>query len=118
MLVAQRSLKTVVFLVILICACLGISHETQKKRTVSEYQFMHDKGKTMQSLKRLMWLYNAMGGVHSARGSAPSYSNSLWKLQKRLTHPSLYRDTSGVNTHNLVKQMLISLMTDAQPTRL
>ncbi|XP_056674117.1 parathyroid hormone 4-like [Monodelphis domestica] len=115
---AQRSLKTAVFLVFFVCTCLGISLEAQKKRSVSEYQFMHDKGKTIQSLKRLMWLYNAMGGVHSTSGRAASQSDSLWKRQKRLTHPSRNRDIRGLYTHNLVKQILISLITDAHFPRL
>ncbi|KAG2468366.1 PTH4 protein, partial [Polypterus senegalus] len=48
------------------------------KRAVTEHQFMHDKGRAMQSLKRLIWLSSAMGGVHTATGRDLSEMEPAW----------------------------------------
>ncbi|XP_078273576.1 parathyroid hormone-related protein-like [Rhinoraja longicauda] len=37
-----------------------------KKRSVSEHQFMHDKGRSIQELQRRIWLNNVMGELHTA----------------------------------------------------
>ncbi|XP_034019664.1 parathyroid hormone-like hormone a [Thalassophryne amazonica] len=36
------------------------------KRSVTHAQLMHDKGRTLQDLKRRMWLHELLGDVHTA----------------------------------------------------
>uniref|UniRef100_A0A8C3PE79 Parathyroid hormone n=1 Tax=Chrysemys picta bellii TaxID=8478 RepID=A0A8C3PE79_CHRPI len=79
------------------------------KRAVAEHQFMQDKGRALQGLKRLMWLHNAMGSVHTARARDASHSNSLWDSQKSQDLPDLFDSTSKDETPNLVKQLLLEL---------
>uniref|UniRef100_A0A8C3RXQ0 Uncharacterized protein n=1 Tax=Chelydra serpentina TaxID=8475 RepID=A0A8C3RXQ0_CHESE len=79
------------------------------KRAVAEHQFMQDKGRALQGLKRLMWLHNAMGSVHTARARDVSHSNSLWDSPKSQDLPDLYDSTSKDETPNLVKQLLLEL---------
>uniref|UniRef100_A0A8B9UXP6 Uncharacterized protein n=2 Tax=Anas TaxID=8835 RepID=A0A8B9UXP6_9AVES len=59
----QRSLQMVTFLAMIFFACFATSQDTEK--AVTEHQLMHDKGRAFQGLKRLMWLYNALGSVHT-----------------------------------------------------
>lgn len=37
------------------------------RRAVSEHQLMHDRGRNIQSLKRLIWLSSAIEGLHTAQ---------------------------------------------------
>ncbi|XP_043572227.1 parathyroid hormone 4 [Chiloscyllium plagiosum] len=53
-------------LIILLCSSVRCQNTVESKRTVTEHQLLHDKGRTMEQLKRLMWLNNAMSGVHTA----------------------------------------------------
>ncbi|KAK3512956.1 hypothetical protein QTP70_033010, partial [Hemibagrus guttatus] len=45
------------------------------KRAVTEHQLMHDRGRTIQSLKRLIWLSSAIERLHTAE--TRSLSSSL-----------------------------------------
>lgn len=47
------------------------------RRAVTEHQLLNDRGRTLQGLKRLMWLHNAMGGVHTASGRDLSQARVL-----------------------------------------
>uniref|UniRef100_A0A8C8S372 Uncharacterized protein n=1 Tax=Pelusios castaneus TaxID=367368 RepID=A0A8C8S372_9SAUR len=88
--------------ILLLPYCPFLSHHS--KRAVTEHQFMHDKGRTLQGLKRLMWLHNAMGGVHTASARDASRSNSLWDFQKSQDLPDLYDNCSSLcstGTHPL-----------------
>ncbi|CAM4696713.1 unnamed protein product [Caretta caretta] len=109
MVLSQRSLQIVPFLVIFFFACFATSQETENKRAISEHQFMQDKGRALQGLKRLMWLHNVMGSVHTARARDASHSNSLWDSQKSQDLPDLYDSTIKDEMPNLVKQLLLEL---------
>uniref|UniRef100_A0A493T6V0 PTH4 protein n=1 Tax=Anas platyrhynchos platyrhynchos TaxID=8840 RepID=A0A493T6V0_ANAPP len=76
----QRSLQMVTFLAMIFFACFATSQDTEK--AVTEHQLMHDKGRAFQGLKRLMWLYNALGSVHTASSRAISLSDAMWDSQK------------------------------------
>ncbi|XP_077583456.1 parathyroid hormone 4 [Stigmatopora nigra] len=41
--------------------------QVESRRAVSEHQLMHDRGRNIQSLKRLIWLSGAMEGLHTAQ---------------------------------------------------
>lgn len=40
------------------------------RRAVTEHQLLHDRGRTIQSLKRLIWLSSAIEGLHTAQARA------------------------------------------------
>ncbi|KYO33119.1 hypothetical protein Y1Q_0014917 [Alligator mississippiensis] len=114
MLLSQRSLQMVIFLAIFFLACFATSQEVENKRAVTEHQYMHDKGRALQGLKRLMWLSNVMGGVHTASSRDVPLSNAMWDLQKSDDLPGLYDSISNDETPNLVKQLLLGLMEKEQ----
>lgn len=37
---------------------------------MTEHQLLHDRGRTIQSLKRLIWLSSAIEGLHTAQARA------------------------------------------------
>lgn len=67
---------------------------------------MHDKGRAFQGLKRLMWLHNALGSVHTASSRDISLSNALWDSQKSQDPSDLYNSISRDETSSLMKQLL------------
>uniref|UniRef100_A0A8C3CSD3 Parathyroid hormone n=1 Tax=Cairina moschata TaxID=8855 RepID=A0A8C3CSD3_CAIMO len=99
----QRSLQMVTFLAIIFFACFATSQDTENKRAVTEHQLMHDKGRAFQGLKRLMWLYNALGSVHTASSRAISLSDAMWDSQKS---QDLYDSISRDEASSLTKQLL------------
>ncbi|XP_007903315.1 parathyroid hormone-related protein [Callorhinchus milii] len=46
-----------------------------RKRSVSEHQFMHDKGRSMQEFQRRIWLHNVMGELHTAENRDMAHSH-------------------------------------------
>ncbi|NXI95325.1 PTH4 protein, partial [Psophia crepitans] len=94
MFLPQRSLQMVTFLAILFFACFATCPDTEKKRAVTEHQLMHDKGREFQGLKRLMWLQNALGSVHTASSRDISLSDATWDSQKSQDSSDLYNSIS------------------------
>ncbi|KAJ1139494.1 hypothetical protein NDU88_005865 [Pleurodeles waltl] len=90
--VSHTALQIVTFLWVVVLACYSTSQETENRRAVTEHQFMHDKGKAIQGLKRLIWLHSAMGGVHTASGRDLSGA-SRWDVNMVKDIPSL--DSNG-----------------------
>ncbi|XP_040975904.1 parathyroid hormone 4-like [Aquila chrysaetos chrysaetos] len=106
MFLPQRSLQMVTFLAILFFACFATCQDTETKRAVTEHQLMHDKGRAFQGLKRLMWLHNALGSVHTASSRDISLSNAMWDSQKSQDPSDLYNSISRDETSSLMKQLL------------
>nr|ADJ21811.1 parathyroid hormone 2 [Callorhinchus milii] len=52
--------------ILLLCSSVTAQNPLEMKRTVTEHQLMHDKGRAREGLKRLLWLHGAMKGVHTA----------------------------------------------------
>lgn len=67
---------------------------------------MHDKGREFQGLKRLMWLHNALGSVHTASSRDISLSNAMWDSQKSQDPSDLYNSINRDKTSSLMKQLL------------
>ncbi|CAL8403529.1 unnamed protein product [Arctogadus glacialis] len=66
--------KPVLFLAVLVLALVpaGRCQEDESRRSVTEHQLLHDRGRSIQSLRRLIWLSSAMEGLHTAQPrSAP-----------------------------------------------
>ncbi|XP_069046539.1 parathyroid hormone 4 isoform X2 [Lepisosteus oculatus] len=62
-----RPRRAIQALIAVVCIVLALANSQEsEKRAVTEHQYMHDKGRAMQSLKRLIWLSSAMGGLHTA----------------------------------------------------
>ncbi|XP_029006324.1 parathyroid hormone 4 [Betta splendens] len=51
----------------------GQCQQNQFRRAVTEHQLMHDRGRNIQSLKRLIWLSSAIEGLHTAQTRAASF---------------------------------------------
>ncbi|NXU54850.1 PTH4 protein, partial [Turnix velox] len=83
-----RPLQTLMFLIILFLACFATCQDTEKKRAVTEHQLMHDKARSFQGLKRLMWLHNALGSVHTATSRDISLSDATWDDGQKIQGPS------------------------------
>uniref|UniRef100_A0A146ZK40 Parathyroid hormone-related protein n=1 Tax=Fundulus heteroclitus TaxID=8078 RepID=A0A146ZK40_FUNHE len=45
----------------------GHCQQNESRRAVTEHQLMHDRGRSIQSLKRLIWLSSAIEGLHTAQ---------------------------------------------------
>ncbi|XP_061641828.1 parathyroid hormone 4 [Phyllopteryx taeniolatus] len=45
----------------------GLCDQDRSRRVVAEHQLMHDRGRNIQTLKRLIWLSGATEGLHTAR---------------------------------------------------
>ncbi|KAG7281583.1 hypothetical protein CRUP_010058 [Coryphaenoides rupestris] len=45
----------------------GRCHDQYSRRSVTEHQLLHDRSRSIQSLKRLIWLSSAMEGLHTAQ---------------------------------------------------
>ncbi|NWI68095.1 PTH4 protein, partial [Todus mexicanus] len=99
-----RSLQTVTFLAIFFLACFATCQDTENRRAVTEHQLMHDKGRAFQGLKRLMWLHNALGSVHTASSRDTSLADATWDSQKGPDPSDLSNSIGGDDTSNLLRQ--------------
>uniref|UniRef100_A0A3Q2C9S4 Parathyroid hormone-related protein n=1 Tax=Cyprinodon variegatus TaxID=28743 RepID=A0A3Q2C9S4_CYPVA len=54
------------------------------RRAVTEHQLMHDRGRSIQSLKRLIWLSSAIEGLHTAQARS---AGSAFTPSKFLSSP-------------------------------
>ncbi|NXJ83382.1 PTH4 protein, partial [Trogon melanurus] len=103
MFLPQRSLQMVTFLAILFFACFATCQDAENKRAVTEHQLMHDKGKAFQGRKRLMWLHNALGSVHTASSRDISLSDPTWDSQKSQDPSDLYYGIDRDEASSLMK---------------
>ncbi|ROL45196.1 Parathyroid hormone-related protein [Anabarilius grahami] len=57
--------------------------EALTRRAVTEHQLMHDRGRSIQSLKRLIWLSSAIEGLHTAqtRTLTTDEPDSRWRFR-------------------------------------
>lgn len=44
------------------------------RQAVAEHQLMHDRGRNIQSLKRLIWLSSAIEGLHTAQTQSAAFN--------------------------------------------
>ncbi|XP_036416112.1 parathyroid hormone 4 [Colossoma macropomum] len=63
----QTSISLIVLMVLTLTHC-----QENERRAVTEHQLMHDRGRSIQSLKRLIWLSSAIEGLHTAHTRTPS----------------------------------------------
>ncbi|XP_077101880.1 parathyroid hormone 4-like [Siphateles boraxobius] len=68
------------FMILMVIAAVQCQ-ENESRRAVTEHQLMHDRGRSIQSLKRLIWLSSAIEGLHTAqmRTVTPDDPDSRWR---------------------------------------
>ncbi|KAF6717440.1 Parathyroid hormone-related protein [Oryzias melastigma] len=61
-------------LMLLLLLGSGQCQQSDSRRAVTEHQLMHDRGRNIQSLKRLIWLSSAIEGLHTAQARSAARS--------------------------------------------
>uniref|UniRef100_A0ACB8F4U1 Uncharacterized protein n=1 Tax=Sphaerodactylus townsendi TaxID=933632 RepID=A0ACB8F4U1_9SAUR len=107
--------QMVTFLPIVFLVCFATSQEAENKRAVTEHQLLHDRGRALQGLKRLMWLHNAVGGVHTATGRDISQAHFMWTSPKSQDISDLYDSTGREEVPEIMKQPLLGLLEKESP---
>ncbi|XP_044287840.1 parathyroid hormone 4-like [Varanus komodoensis] len=122
MLLSQQYLHMVKILSICFLACFATCQETENtgfsqfsKRAVTEHQLLNDRGRVLQGLKRLMWLHNAMEGVHTASGRDISQAHIMWTPPKNQDLSDFYDSMSREETPVTMKQLLLGLLEKESP---
>ncbi|XP_060925049.1 parathyroid hormone 4 [Limanda limanda] len=70
---SHRSVQWLVVTLLVVFAAAQCE-QSESRRAVSEHQLMHDRGRNIQSLKRLIWLSSAMEGLHTAQTRSAALS--------------------------------------------
>uniref|UniRef100_A0A672GK46 Parathyroid hormone-like hormone b n=1 Tax=Salarias fasciatus TaxID=181472 RepID=A0A672GK46_SALFA len=73
----QMSHRPVRWLAVMLLVIFTVScqcQQNQSRRAVTEHQLMHDRGRNIQSLKRLIWLSSAIEGLHTAQTRSAAFS--------------------------------------------
>uniref|UniRef100_A0A3B3R9K5 Parathyroid hormone 4 n=1 Tax=Paramormyrops kingsleyae TaxID=1676925 RepID=A0A3B3R9K5_9TELE len=66
---SHKSLQSVAAVLIFMLA--SVICQDNERRAVTEHQLMHDRGRAIQSLRRLIWLTSTMEGLHTAHSRIP-----------------------------------------------
>ncbi|XP_059360356.1 parathyroid hormone 4 isoform X2 [Carassius carassius] len=95
MLKTQRSQQRVALMILMVITAVQCQ-EDQSRRAVTEHQLMHDRGRSIQSLRRLIWLSSAIEGLHTAQARALSAvedePDSRWRAQPKRALETLLSD--------------------------
>ncbi|XP_034389638.1 parathyroid hormone 4 [Cyclopterus lumpus] len=72
----QTSLRPVQWLAVMVLVVFSTSRgqQNESRRAVAEHQLMHDRGRNIQSLKRLIWLSSAIEGLHTAEARSAEFN--------------------------------------------
>ncbi|XP_041748196.1 parathyroid hormone 4-like [Coregonus clupeaformis] len=65
MLVSQKPVQSVAVMVLVVFTVSRC--QENERRAVTEHQLLHDRGRTIKSLKRLIWLSSAIEGLDTAQ---------------------------------------------------
>ncbi|XP_035809346.1 parathyroid hormone 4 [Amphiprion ocellaris] len=72
---------------VMILVCSTAWCQNDSRRAVTEHQLMHDRGRNIQSLKRLIWLSSAIEGLHTAQTRSATLGPS--KILNLALNPAL-----------------------------
>ncbi|XP_071351414.1 parathyroid hormone 4 isoform X2 [Trachinotus anak] len=70
---SHRPVQWLTVLLLVIFAA-GRCQQSESRRAVTEHQLMHDRGRNIQSLKRLIWLSSAIEGLHTAQTRSAAFN--------------------------------------------
>ncbi|KAI3369764.1 hypothetical protein L3Q82_024592, partial [Scortum barcoo] len=72
----QMSHRPVQWLAVMLLVIFATTQcqQNESRRAVTEHQLMHDRGRNIQSLKRLIWLSSAIEGLHTAQTRSAAFS--------------------------------------------
>uniref|UniRef100_A0A670IHM8 Uncharacterized protein n=1 Tax=Podarcis muralis TaxID=64176 RepID=A0A670IHM8_PODMU len=76
---------------------------TYSKTRVAEFQFLHNKGNLREELNRLIWLHQAMGGVHTAVGRDIPQAHIVWTSPRNQDLSNLSDGTAQIYIFSNVK---------------
>ncbi|CAN9511987.1 unnamed protein product [Ophioblennius macclurei] len=71
---SHRPVQWLVVMLLDIYTGSGQCQQNESRRAVTEHQLMHDRGRNIQSLKRLIWLSSAIEGLHTAQARSATFS--------------------------------------------
>ncbi|KAK5871995.1 hypothetical protein PBY51_012731 [Eleginops maclovinus] len=77
--------------------------QNESRRAVSEHQLMHDRGRSIQSLKRLIWLSSAIEGLHTDQTRSAAFNPT--KTLNMALNPALVSG-AGSPQHTRVQSLL------------
>ncbi|KAK2906503.1 hypothetical protein Q8A67_005488 [Cirrhinus molitorella] len=110
MLKTQRSQQRVALMILMVVA--AVHCQENERRAVTEHQLMHDRGRSIQSLKRLIWLSSAIEGLHTAqtRTLTADEPDSRWRSRDPAQLYSQPGKDSGISGHKRALETLLSDM--------
>ncbi|XP_072239185.1 parathyroid hormone 4 [Leuresthes tenuis] len=89
---SHRSVQLFAFMLLIIFTA-GQCQLNDSRRAVTEHQLMHDRGRNIQSLKRLIWLSSAIEGLHTAQARSAAFNPS--KVLNLALNPAMIPAAGG-----------------------
>ncbi|KAG7494389.1 parathyroid hormone 4-like [Solea senegalensis] len=93
--------------------------QQESRRAVTEHQLMHNRGQSIQSLKRLIWLSSAIEGLHTAQTRSATFNPT--KILNLDLNPALVpaaRTPQPARVQNLLRDFFnpyLTHLTDREP---
>ncbi|XP_058487645.1 parathyroid hormone 4 [Solea solea] len=93
--------------------------QQESRRAVTEHQLMHNRGQSIQSLKRLIWLSSAIEGLHTAQTRSAAFNPT--KILNLDLNPALVpaaRTPQPARVQNLLRDFFnpyLTQLTDREP---
>ncbi|XP_047660977.1 parathyroid hormone 4 [Tachysurus fulvidraco] len=117
----QKGQNCRLFISFLLFILLTLARSQQnERRAVTEHQLMHDRGRSIQSLKRLIWLSSAIERLHTAEtrslsSSLSSFSHNDDNDDDNDEDSSKYHTVMDSSVHQEALELLLRDMYRAQP---
>nr|XP_019962739.1 PREDICTED: parathyroid hormone-related protein-like [Paralichthys olivaceus] len=89
---SHRSVQWLVVMLLVVFTAAQCE-QNESRRAVSEHQLLHDRGRNIQSLKRLIWLSSAIEGLHTAQTRSAALSQA--KVLDLDLNPAMVPDAPG-----------------------
>ncbi|XP_026163369.1 parathyroid hormone 4 [Mastacembelus armatus] len=101
---------------LLVIFTTGQCQQNENRRAVTEHQLMHDRGRSIQSLKRLIWLSSAIEGLHTAQTRSAAFDPS--KVLNLALNPELGPGAGSpqpTRVQSLLRDFFNSYLLDREP---
>ncbi|XP_073721549.1 parathyroid hormone 4-like isoform X1 [Misgurnus anguillicaudatus] len=106
---SQQRLAVILLMVVTIVQC----QDGESRRAVTEHQLMHDRGRSIQSLKRLIWLSSAIEGLHTAQTRTLTAGDPETRPGHFLTQPG-HRRTLETLLNDMYRPHLTAVLGDRE----